>query len=150
MPVTTKHSRMMTCYGENLPIMPHDRLTLDPREKLKIKYLFFCNAFSYQTWQGGNLWWGKLIHNARWPSDHVILWGQVTNWKLNISSSTRSMTTKYGRLVTYDGCNAPMESHDPLTSSWCVVTWRMVTGSLPWSNMTFWIWSLVRPEKYKT
>ena len=198
----------------------------NPREKLKIKYLFFCKAFSYQTWQGGDLWWGKLIHNARWPSDHVILWGQVTNWKLSMSSSTRSMTTKHGRLVTYDVWNAPMESHDSLTLSWCVVTWqiksamyslrqglghktwqvgglwppnfqgadvwwgkthtkvawlssrdhkmsrvngilnissstksvppdlagwwRMVTGSLPWSNVTLWLWILVRLEKYKT
>ena len=34
-------------------------------------------------------------------------WGHMTNWKLNISSSARLITTKHGRLVTYAKRNPP-------------------------------------------
>ena len=102
-------------------------------------------AYGHQIWQGGDLWWWKLSHNVRWLSDHVIAWGRVTKWKLNISSSARSMTT---RLKTYGNRNLSIESQDPMTW-WSVVTWRIksVTYPLwpgPWSwTVTSW-WLMVR------
>ena len=76
-------------------------------DKLKIKHLFFCKAYDYQTSQGGDLWWVKLTHNLRWPSNHAITWGHVTNQKLNSSSSTRFVTIIHDRLVTY-GKTSPL------------------------------------------
>ena len=72
----------------------------------------------------------------------MITWGHVTNWKLNISSSTRSMITKHGRLVTYVERDSPMESNDPLTTLWCVVTWQIKRVTYPlWQGL--WPWNLV-------
>ena len=35
------------------------------RDKFETKYLLFHKDYNYQTWQGGDLWWGKLTHNVR-------------------------------------------------------------------------------------
>ena len=66
-----------------------------------------------------------------------------------ISSSTKPMTTKNSRLVTYGERNPPMESHDPLTMRSCVATWQIKSIIYPlWQslgpqNMTSW-WLKVR------
>ena len=110
-------------------------------DKLKTKYLLFCKTYGHQTCQGDDLWWGKLIHNVRWPSAYVITWGHVTNWKLNIPSSARSMTSKHGRLVTYGERIPTVESNDRLTLGWCVVIWQIVSLTyLLWKSL--WPWSL--------
>ena len=44
-----------------------------------------------QTWQAGHL---------RWGVDHVVLWDLITSQK-HISTSTKPMVTKLGRVVTY-------------------------------------------------
>ena len=69
---------------------------------IKKKYLLFCNTYDQKSWQGSGLWWGKLIHDATWSSDHVVTWGHVANWKLNISYSTNPVTTKLNRAVSND------------------------------------------------
>ena len=92
---------------------PQCRMTLWPRgymgsgDKLRTKYLILYKACDYHTWQDDDSWWEKLTHNLKWLSDHVIRWGYMTNWKLNISSSARSITTKHGRLVTYGKGSPP-------------------------------------------
>ena len=50
----------------------------------------------------------ELTHNLKWPSDQMIMWGDVTNWKFDICSSVRSMIAKHGRLVTYGKRNHPV------------------------------------------
>ena len=69
---------------------------------IKKKYLLFCNTYDQKSWQGSGLWWGKLIHDATLSSDHVVTWGHVANWKLNISYSTNPVTTKLNRAVSND------------------------------------------------
>ena len=109
------------------------------RDKLKAKYLLFWKVYGRQTWQGGNLWWGKLTHNVRWPSDHVITRDHVTNWKLNISFPARSLATKYRRLVIL----WQWSSHDSLTMCECVVTWQIKSITYPlWQGL--WPWNLAR------
>ena len=49
-----------------------------------------------------------------WLSDHEVTQGHVTKWKLNMSSSTRLITTKFCRVVTYEE-NSPI-AHDSLTT----------------------------------
>ena len=116
------------------------------RDKSKAKYLLSCKTYGHQMWQGGELSWGKLTHSARWPSDNVITWGHVTDWKFNIASSARCMTRKHGRLVTYDERNSPMESHGPPTTWWCVVTWQIIDakyhllqGLWSWNSASWWL-----------
>ena len=48
----------------------------------------------------------------------------MANWKLNISSSKRSMITKLCRIVTNDEGNSPIVSHDSLTTKSREVTWQ--------------------------
>ena len=140
------------------------RCHMRSRDKLKTQYLLLCKAYGHQTWQDGGLWWGKPTHNVRWPSDHVITWVYVTNWKLissiirglllkwrihlyiNIFSSASSMTTKHGDLVTCGEKSPPMESHDPLTKWWFVVTWQIKSvtdppwkGLWPWNLASWWL-----------
>ena len=109
------------------------RCHMGSRDKLKTKYLLFHMVYDYHTWQGGDSWWGKLSHNLRWLFDHVITWCHVTNWKLNISSSTRSITTKHSRLVTYDE-----RSPSSLQSFFCT---RVMVFCV-WENahIIFWCW----------
>ena len=80
---------------------------MGPRDKLKTKYLLLRKAYRFHTWQGGDLWWGKLTQNLRWSSDHVITGGHVTNWKRNISSSVRSMTATHDISVAYGKRSLP-------------------------------------------
>ena len=106
------------------------------RDKLKTECLLFRQGDGYQTWQRRNLWWGKLTHNVRWSSDHVITWSHRTNWQLNISLSARSVTTKHGRLGTYGERKPAMESHNTLTMQWCVVTRQSKSVTYPfWQGM---------------
>ena len=88
-------------------------------------------------------WWLMMgeTHRSR-PSGHVITWSHVTHWKLNISSSTRSVTTKHCKLGTYGERNPPVESHDPLTT-WrgILVTWQTKNVTNPlWQDL--WSWNL--------
>ena len=69
----------------------------------------------------------------------MITWGHMTNWKLNISSLARSMTTKHGWLVTYGERNPPMESHDLRTTWWFVVTWQI-------KSVTYSLWQGLKPQ----
>ena len=116
-----------------------------PRDIVKTKYLFFCKSCRQQVWQCSDLWWEKRTHNVRWPSDHVLSWGHVTN----IVSSTWSMATKHDWLVNYDKRNPPMESHETLIMYPFVVTWltkRVVSPllqSLWLPNLAGW-WFIVR------
>ena len=70
------------------------------------------------------------------------------------------MTIKHGRLMTYGESDPPIESHDPLTTRWCLVMqqiesitdllwqdlwqwnlaswWHMVKWTYPWSHMSLW------------
>ena len=125
--------------------MSHDPVinwSRESRDKLKTECLLFREGDGYQTWQRGNLWWGKLTHNVRWSSDHVITWSHLTNWQLNISLSARSVTTKHGRLGTYGERKPAMESHNTLTMQWCVVTRQSKSVTYPfWQGL--WPWNLV-------
>ena len=136
----------------NSPIMWHYPVTkchMRSCDKLKTKNIFFCNADGHQTWQSGKVWWGKPTHNVRWSSDHAIMWSHVTNSKLNISPTQRSMITKHGMLGPDGQRNPPIESPDSLTMWSCVVTWKTKSKTYPlwhdlWpSNLASW-WFIVR------
>ena len=123
--------RMVTYNEENSTIMPHDPLTTWSHEVTWQNKNRISPLLQNKTWQGGDLWWEKLTRNVRWTSDHVITWGHVTNSKLNTSSSARSLTIQHDRLVTYYYKNLPMDSYDPLTKWWCVVTWQIKSVTYP-------------------
>ena len=71
--------------------------------------------------QNADVWCGKAQNEVTWLFDHVIIRDHLSNWKHNIFSSARFMTTKFGRVVTYGDRKPPMDSYDPLTSQ----SWRL-------------------------
>ena len=78
----------------------------------------------------------KLTHNVRWPSDHVITWDHVTSSKLKIPSSAWSLTAQHDRLVTYGYKKLLMDSYDPLTQWWCVLTCQIKSVTYPlWQDL---------------
>ena len=110
MPTTTKIGRMVIYNEDNSSTVSHDPLTTWShfatwQTKNKISPL--PQGLWLPHLADGNSWWRKLPHNLRWLSNHLITWGHVINWKLDISSSARSITTKHGRLVTYGKRSAP-------------------------------------------
>ena len=56
---------------------------------------------------------------------HVFLWGHVTYQICCISTPTRPMDTKYGKLVTYHEGLQLIKSHDHLNKWFCEVTWQI-------------------------
>ena len=117
------------------------------------KLLLFCKFYGHKTWQGNFLWSWQLTHYLTWPSEQVVTWGHMTNWKVNISSSKRSMGTKFfmalwprshltnwkqnifscttaattrlGRMVTYNEKNTSIVSYEPLTTRLHGFTWQI-------------------------
>ena len=70
-------------------------------------YLYFCNTYGHQTWNGGNLTVGRpqiRSHVTFWLSSHVTI------VKPYIWSSAISMVTKLGRVVTF-GWGPHLQSH---------------------------------------
>ena len=91
------------------------------------------------------LWWGKVTHNTTWRS--VQKSREVTWQKKNISFSTTSMTTKLGRIVTWEEI-----THNVTRPPEHVVTWGNVTNknkislllrSLWPANLTRW-WLMMK------
>ena len=92
-------------------------------------------------------WWHIMKETHSWC--RMTLWFCYclrSNLNLNILSSSRSMTIKHGGLVTYGERNPSMESLDPLTTWWCVVTWQIKSviyslwqGLCPWNLASWWL-----------
>ena len=80
-------------------------------DKLKTKYHLFCKVYGHQL-DMVVAYLRKTLHDFTWPSDHVVIWGHITNWKLTISSSTRPLITKHCRVVTYDDGNSTTMSRN--------------------------------------
>ena len=55
-------------------------------------------------------------YNVTRPSDYVVTGDHVTNWKLNISTSTWPMVAIVSEVVTYDEENSPEMARDALTT----------------------------------
>ena len=95
-------------------------------DKLKPLYLPYHSAYSHQTWKVGDFSWGAPIHLVTWPLNHmvlldygldiqwrasihkvtwsfnhIVLWCHVINWIFYISTCTRPMATKHGKVLTY-------------------------------------------------
>ena len=58
------------------------------------------------------------------PSDDVVTWSHVANWKLNISSSKTSTITKLCRVVINKEGNSPIVSYNSLTTKSGEVMWQ--------------------------
>ena len=41
-------------------------------------YLYFKEAYRYETWQGGSFWWKDAIRKATQPVYHVYIPGRMT------------------------------------------------------------------------
>ena len=69
------------------------------------------------TWQGSDMQWGAPTHKVIWCFSNLLLWGYVKNLIHYISTSTTTMATKHGKVVTYCERFPLIKPHDPL------ITW---------------------------
>ena len=132
--------RIVTYNEKNSPMMSHDPLTTRSHEVAR-QNKSNIPPLLQNPWPPNlaGRWLRikkKLTRNARWHFDHVITWDHVTSSKLKISSYARSLTTQQDRLVTYGYKNLLMDSYDPLTQWWCVVTCQTKSVTYPlWQNL---------------
>ena len=70
------------------------RSSVRPLDKLKTRCFLVQKTYGHQTWQGTDMWSGEANNKLAWLSDHIIARAHLSTWKLNISSSTRPVTTK--------------------------------------------------------
>ena len=96
------------------------------RDMLNMLSLFFCKTDDDQYWQGCGLWWREAILKDVWPSNHLVIWGHVTNQKRNIFSSAMHAVTKLGRLLTDSEVNPPMKSKDSLITWPREIMWQAI------------------------
>ena len=69
------------------------------------------------NWQGDYKQWGAYFHKVIKPFDHVILQGHVTNQTRYISTTTRPMIIKFGKVVSYYGWLPCITSSNPRKKS---------------------------------
>ena len=91
------------------------------RGKCKTLHLHFCNIYGHQTWQNSNLRWDEPTFKVTWPFDYVVTWRIL---KTFICTSTISMATKLGRVVTYGWKIPPIKSCD-LLITWSRDKWKL-------------------------
>ena len=72
------------------------------REKLNTLNLHLQRIHGHQTRQGADLQWQPFILKAILPFDHVTMWSHVKTWKIYISTITRLLASKLGRVLTYE------------------------------------------------
>ena len=64
-------------------------------------YHHYYEVYGCLTWQSGDLVCEASTHNVKQAFHHVVLQSYVIN-KKHISTSTMSVATKPGRMVTYN------------------------------------------------
>ena len=66
----------------------------------------------------------------------MVTWGHVASQKLNISYSTKHVTTKLNRTVAYNENNSPMISHDHVVTWSHAINWKLNISSSKKSVIT--------------
>ena len=83
-------------------------------DKLKTLYLHYHNAYDHQTARGAYIPWGASFHKVRRSFDQAVFPGDhVTNYRRYISTTARSMTIKFGKVVGYYKGLPRIKSHNP-------------------------------------
>ena len=65
---------------------------------------------------GGDVQWGVSFHKNARSFNHVVLQGHVNYFSCCITTTTRPMATKLGKVVTYYKKLNPIKSHSPLNT----------------------------------
>ena len=92
-------------------------------DKLKT-HLHYHSIYAHQTWQGGNLPWWAPPHKVIWPFGHVVLYDHVTNQSHYIFTTTVSIATKLGRMVTQLDGLLLIKLHDSLITWSYRIMWQ--------------------------
>ena len=90
-PMATKPGRVVTYYRKTIPTKTRERVITWSRDKCKTLYLHFRSTYGQQTWQSSNLPWGDAT---------LLIMQSRDRWRKHIYTSTISMATKLGRVVT--------------------------------------------------
>ena len=88
-----------------------DLLITWARDKCRALYLPFHNTYDHQTWQSSYLRWENPTFKITWPFDYMVTWQMK---KTYIFTSTISMATKLGRVVTCSWKIPSTKSYDLL------------------------------------
>ena len=103
------------------------------RDKLKSLYIYYHNAYGYQTWLGWDMQLGFSILKVTKPFDYIFLQVHVKNWIRNIFTSTMLMATQLDRVGIYYVELPSIKSQGPFTTWSCKVIGQIeyVISSLP-------------------
>ena len=107
------------------------------RDKLKSLYIYYHNAYGYQTWLGWDMQLGFSILKVTKPFDYIFLQGHVKNWIRNIFTSTMLMATQLDRVGI---CYVELPS---IKSQGPFITWSCkVIGQIEYviSSLQQWKW----------
>ena len=75
-----------------------------------------------------------VLYNKEWRTsmdkvtkslDHVVLQGHVTNWICHVSTTTRPLAIKLGKMVSYYRGISPIKSGNPLNMWFFELTWQI-------------------------
>ena len=138
-------------------------LLLPPLRRL---YLYYHNAYGYQTWQGGDLPWRALAHKVIWHFNQVVVGRSRDKLKSLYLPYKVSMARKLGKTGTYLEGLLPLKSHDAMITWSCEITWQTKTiisplpqclrppnmaawqltwmGSYPYSHINLWFCGLAK------
>ena len=113
-------------------------------DKLEALYLYYHNTCGKRTWHSGYIHWGAPTHKGTRYLNLAVLWGHVTNF-----ICTRSMSTKYGKLVTYSEGLPFINSYNPVNMWTYHVTWQIKNiiyplSQRPWALSLLWWWHTLR------
>ena len=89
----------------------------------KLKTSYYHSTCGHQIWQVDDLPWLAPACKVSWLFRHVGLWDHMTKSK-HIFTTTDSVATKLGRMVTYHDGPPPIESSDHLIMWPCKITWQ--------------------------
>ena len=116
---------MGSCPKSHMKLWSHSLASI--RDKLKSLHIHYHGAYGHKTWEDDDLLWGTSIHDFTWCFDHAAFGDLVTNWNYCIPTTRVLMVTSRSRNVTYLDGLLPINSHDPLITWFCEVTWQNIS-----------------------
>ena len=128
---------------ENLSIVSQDSLVTQSREVTR-QTKNEISSLAQHLWPPNLVgWWLIMTHNAGCSCDHIRSRDKLKTKYLLLSKGYDHQTWQTDN---FGERNPSMESHDPLKTWWCVVTWQIkrVKCSLsedlwPWNLASWWL-----------
>ena len=108
--MVTKFGRMVTCGAAIIIVTRPFNHVVFFNHVTNLKHLYCYNKFGHETCAK----WQSTAHKVTWSLSQVILWGHLNIYILHISTCTRPMTAKHGKMVTHHEGLSPINLHNLL------------------------------------